>query len=86
MPRYDEDKIAELLTQLPPAPQAWITAAAEIPRTQRELADIMRRLETDEEFRRAVQADIDRALGHFGYTPDPRNVRAIRARVDHAGE
>jgi hypothetical protein len=79
---YDEERIGELLAALQPAPDAWLAAAEEIPRTRRELTDIMRRLDADEEFRRAVQADITTALGHFGYVPDPQSVEALRRRLD----
>ena len=60
MTARDDEYIAELLSALPPAPAAWVAAALEIPRTRRELEDVMRRVEADEEFRRAV---LDRHRG-----------------------
>lgn len=81
MTARDDEHIAELLSALPPAPQAWVAAALEIPRTRRELEDVMRRVEADEEFRRAVQADIEAALRRFGYAADPDAVEALRRRI-----
>src|SRR5919198_1320611 len=40
---YDEDNIAELLSALPPAPEAWVRAAQELPTIRRELDDIVAR-------------------------------------------
>ena len=81
MSARDEEHIADLLASLPPAPDPWVAAAHEIPRTERELTDVMRRIEADEEFRRAVQADIEAALQRFGYAADPGAVQAIRRRL-----
>jgi hypothetical protein len=81
MTARDDEHIAELLSALPPAPAAWVAAALEIPRTRRELEDVMRRVEADEEFRRAVLADIETALQRFGYAADPDAVAALRRRM-----
>jgi hypothetical protein len=85
MTARDDEHIAELLSLLPPAPQAWVDAALEIPRTRRELEDVMRRVEADEEFRLAVLADIDSALRRFGYAADPHAVEALRRRIQDSG-
>lgn len=37
MRRYDESRLAELLSVLPPAPEAWVRAAQELPLARREL-------------------------------------------------
>lgn len=79
---YDEEDIAELLAALPPVPPALITAAEEIPRTRRELADVMRRIEADEQFRLAVEADIESALTSFGYELDDSGLREIRRQLN----
>jgi hypothetical protein len=81
MSARDEEHIADLLASLPPAPEPWRAAAHEIPRTHRELGDVMQRIEADEEFRRAVQADIAAALERFGYAADPGAVQAVRRRL-----
>jgi chemotaxis regulatin CheY-phosphate phosphatase CheZ len=84
MSARDEEHIADLLASLPPAPGSWVAAAHEIPRTERELADVMRRIEADEEFRRAVEADIAAALERFGYAADPGAVQAVRRRLSES--
>lgn len=65
---HSEEEIAHLLATLPPAPEGWVAAAREIPRTRRELVGIMERIESDEQFRRQVMSDLDAALGPA--TPD----------------
>ena len=37
---YDEERIAELLTALPQAPEAWVLAAARLPATRRAIDQI----------------------------------------------
>ena len=35
MPRYNEEKLGEILSALPPAPESWVKAAQDIPLAQR---------------------------------------------------
>jgi hypothetical protein len=37
---YDEERLAWLLSMLPPAPEAWVCAAKELPLARFELADV----------------------------------------------
>jgi hypothetical protein len=78
----DEEEIGRLLSALPPAPEAWVEAAREVPRTRRDLADALVRIEADEEFRREVMRDLDAALG--AGAPERQTARAavLRARLD----
>jgi hypothetical protein len=57
---YDEGRIAKLLQALPPAPQAWVEAAQELPSAQREIDEIAARADDDQEFREKVIADLDK--------------------------
>ena len=41
---YDEERIAELLGALPPAPEAWVNAAQELPKARREIDEIAARV------------------------------------------
>lgn len=77
----DEQRIIELLRALPPAPEAWVRAAQEIPSTREEIAAILERAAVDQEFRRAVAADPETALASEGYDVDPVIVRAIHQRL-----
>jgi hypothetical protein len=78
---YDEERVAELLRTLPPAPEAWVKAAQELPRARREIDEIAARVEADKEFRAAVTADLEAALEAAGYEIDPSLLPALRARL-----
>jgi hypothetical protein len=77
---HEIEKLAELLRMLPPAPAAWVQAAQELPPSLRELDDIVARAEADEEFRRALVADLDAALAAAGYRPGPPVLEQLRQR------
>jgi hypothetical protein len=79
--RYDEEKLGQLLRALPPAPEAWVQAAQELPRARREIEEIAARVEADHEFRAAVTADLERALEAAGYQVDPSLLPALRERL-----
>jgi hypothetical protein len=78
---HDEERVAELLSTLPPAPAAWVKAAQELPAARREIDAIATRVEADEEFRAAVTADLEAALEAAGYDLDPSLLPALRARL-----
>jgi hypothetical protein len=79
--RYDEQRLAELLGALPPAPEGWVQAAQELPAARRELDDLVARAVADAEFREALLADLEAALRQAGHEPDPARVAALRARL-----
>jgi hypothetical protein len=78
---YDEERVAELLRTLPPAPEAWVRAAQELPRARREIEEIAARVEADEQFRAAVTADLEAALEAAGYDVDPSLLPVLRERL-----
>lgn len=80
-PRYDEERLAELLRGLPPAPEAWVKAAQELPLARHSLDEIVARAEADEQFRQALIADLEGALEGAGYEPDPLLVESVRVRL-----
>jgi hypothetical protein len=80
MAGYDEERLAELLRALPPAPVGWVKAAQELPQARRELEDIVARAEADLEFRKALIADLETALTAEGYEPDERTLERLRKR------
>jgi hypothetical protein len=84
MSAYDEERLAELLAVLPPAPQGWVRAAQELPLARRELDEIVERVLADARFREALIADLESALAAAGYTPEPRLVQALRERFPSA--
>lgn len=77
---YDEERLADLIAALPPAPEGWVEAAQELPLARRELDEIVARAEADAEFRRRLVADLEAALAAEGYEPDPTVVEALRRR------
>ncbi len=82
MTTYDEQKLADLLHLLPPAPPAWVRAAQELPQMKQGLGELLERAEADAEFRARLVADLDAALEAEGYDRDPAVVAALRARLE----
>ncbi len=81
MTRYDEFRLAELLRALPPAPEAWVQAAQELPLVRGSLDQIVARASEDARFRKALVADLERALAEAGYEPSVALVEALRERL-----
>jgi hypothetical protein len=77
---HDEERLAHLIGALPPAPEAWVRAAQELPRARRELGEIVARAEADLAFRSALIADLEAALAAEGYEPDEGVVERLRER------
>jgi hypothetical protein len=78
---YDEIRLAELLQALPPAPEAWVRAAQQLPAARRGLDQLVERAVADAEFRKIVEADLEAALRQAGHEPEPVLVAALRARL-----
>jgi hypothetical protein len=78
---YDEERIGELLSLLPPAPEAWVRAAQELPRLRTTLDGLVARAEADEAFRRALVADPEEALRDSGIEPRAFVVEDLRRRL-----
>ena len=81
MTHYDEDRLAALLRALPPAPEAWVRAAQELPLARIELDEIVARAEADAEFKERLVADLEAALEAEGYERDPLVLEALRQRL-----
>jgi hypothetical protein len=79
---YDEQRLAELIAALPPAPAAWVAAAKELPFARSELEGIVERARKDLEYRQKVIADLEGALAEAGVEPDLRLIESLRRRVD----
>ena len=79
---YDEERLGELLRALPPAPEGWVRAAQELPRSRRELDDIVARAVADQAFRQALVDDLERALRDVGYEPEALPLEELRRRLD----
>jgi hypothetical protein len=81
MTELDETRIAELLAALPAVPEAWLTAAKELPFARRALDDLVAQAELDVAFREAVLADLENALAEAGQEPTPALVAELRRRL-----
>ena len=80
MSAFNEDRLAELIGALPPAPAAWVRAAQELPVARTEIDEIVARAEADAEFRRALIADLESTLAQEGYEPERPLLDALRRR------
>ena len=82
MNAYDEERLAQLIGSLPPAPEAWVQAAQELPLSRHQLDDIVARAEADLAFREALIADLEDALRDEGYEPDRLPLEELRRRLE----
>ena len=81
MTNMDEERLAEALRTLPPAPEAWVRAAQELPFARRALDEIVSRAEADSRFRKALLDDLESAVAAAGYEPEPRLLEALRRKL-----
>jgi hypothetical protein len=84
MSTYDEEKLGELLAALPPAPEAWVRAAQDLPLLRAQADEIVARAEADAAFRERLVANLNSALEAEGYEPDVRLVEQLRGRLEDA--
>jgi hypothetical protein len=80
--KYDEERLGSLLHDLPPAPEAWVKAAQELPQARQEIEEIAARVEADKDFRAAVTRDLEAALEAAGYELDPRLLPVLKDRLE----
>jgi len=78
MSSYDHEQLSRLIGMLPPAPEAWVQAAQELPSARRGLDELVARAEADAAFRAQVLADLESALQAEGVEPQPRVVAELR--------
>lgn len=82
MKSYDEERLGELLATLPPAPEAWVQAAQELPLFRAAADEIVARAEADATFRARLVADLGATLAAEGYVPERRLVDQVRSRLE----
>ena len=75
------EQLSQLIAALPPVPEAWLTAAQELPRLRRELDDLLIRARADAELRARLEADLEAVLAESGITPTTRVVDEVRDRM-----
>lgn len=81
MTPHREERLAELLRLLPPAPRAWVEAAQLLGPARPGLDRIVGRAEADARFRELLVADLESAFAQEGVEPDPATVEAVRRRL-----
>ena len=81
-PAWREPRIAELIAELPPAPEGWVRAAQELPEARRSLDRLVARALADASYRAEVVAGLEQALERAGHAPDPRTRAIVRARLE----
>lgn len=82
MAGHDEEHLGELLSALPPAPDAWVQAAKRLPLTRERLDRIVERAATDDEYRRKVVADPEAALEEADVVAHAEAVDILRRKLD----
>jgi hypothetical protein len=80
MNAFSEERLARLIRALPPAPEAWVRAAQELPLARAGLDEIVARAEADVEFRARLVADLEAALEAEGYDRDPALLELLKVR------
>jgi hypothetical protein len=81
MTAYDAERLAGLISALPPAPEGWVRAAQQLPRARKALDEIVARATADGRFRAALLADLESTLAQAGYEPDTVLLDAVRTRL-----
>ncbi len=79
--RWDEERLAELLALLRPAPEGWMQAAQELPALRRTVEELVARAESDAAYRVRLVADLEKALEAEGVEPTPRVLHELRRRL-----
>jgi hypothetical protein len=79
---YDEERLGDLLSALPPAPEAWVKAAQALPFVHARVEEILARAEQDDEYRRRVVADPQAALEEADVVAHVDAVEILRRELD----
>ena len=78
---HPEERLAELLALLPPAPRGWVEAAQELSFARRGLDRIVARAEADARFRELLIADLEAAFAQEGVEAGAATIEAVRRRL-----
>jgi hypothetical protein len=76
-----EIELAELLSELPPAPPGWLRAAIELPRLRRELDRLAAISAADDQVRTQTLDDLEGALRAAGLQPTAEALRLALERL-----
>jgi hypothetical protein len=76
-----EERLADLLRLLPPAPRGWVEAAQELPLARQGLDRIVARAEADAIFRTLLLENLEAAFAEEGVAPTAAAVEDVRRRL-----
>jgi DNA-binding transcriptional regulator YdaS (Cro superfamily) len=79
--RSPEERLAALLALLPPAPEAWLEAARQLPAARAQIDGIVERAELDAAYRARVVSDLEQALAADGIEPSEALLRELARRL-----
>ena len=79
---FDEERLGDLLSALPPAPAAWVQAAKEVPLVRQRLHEIVERARADDDYRARVVANPEKALEEADVVAHSENVEIIRKQLE----
>lgn len=82
MAAYNEEKLGEILSALPPAPEAWVRAAQNLPIARQGLEEIVERAEADEDYRRRALENPEAVLEEADVVAHADTVEILRRRLD----
>ena len=82
MTELTEERIADLIAALPPAPAAWVEAAIELPEARAAIDQLVERAQADRATRTAILADLESALRQAGVEPSRSMLEGVRARLN----
>ncbi len=82
MNELPEERIAELIAALPPAPPGWVQAAVELPAARMAIDQLVAQATEDRTRRQAILANLEDALRAAGVNPTRPALDGIRARLN----
>ena len=81
MTELSEERIAELIAALPPAPAGWVQAAVELPAARAAIDQLVTLALADSAARQEILADLEAAARQAGVEPRPELLDLIRVRL-----
>ena len=81
MTTIDTERLAHLVSLLPPAPAGWVEAAAELPSLRAGLDELIARADEDAILRERLIADLESAQAESGVAPTPPILAEARRRL-----
>ena len=76
-----EERLADLIALLAPAPLGWVQAAIELPRARAAIDGLVVAATEDQQMRAAILADLEEALRGAGVEPRPGFTETLRAQL-----